>query len=179
MGDAGVVGQQVKPIKAERIALDGGTAAFTRNGENYVPACHMTILTPQETYYNLWIMPKGMAGTLAGEMSHDNWNQRDTLLWLNKEEDVDGKNMKKPIAPEEAKDIKTIFKDIKEGRQVVYEELIGEKLEKKEFIDKVVSFLEPRIEVAAENVDDKGLVELRVVDNELGEKRDIPGPLRL
>lgn len=57
----------------------------------------------------------------------------------------------KPITPEEAKELRTVLQNIREGKQPVYNQYADALMEPESpSIGKITQFLEPRIEIAAE-----------------------------
>ncbi len=155
------------------VKITGGAASTTLDGGFYVSDWAMDVKFPgDENFYTASVLNLGEAGTSAGETDRFlAWSlDPDTLLSLRKEGEVDGKWKEEPLPVEDAVKLRGVLQAVIEGRQPVVNNLgLPFPAARR---DEIVTFLEPRIVVGAQNLRENGTVRVGDIDAKLDEGRE-------
>lgn len=126
-----------------------------------------------ETIYEIALSSPGRPDSMAGVRGLYNWDNKDRLLTMIKTEFPTVDSMEElPISLADAKKIKVLLQNMKEGKQQVLGQY-GNELDQG-YRDEIVTFLEPRIEMGAQLLDNAGHVFIGRIDHGLREQREKP-----
>lgn len=155
------------------VKLTPGFAQTTIKEQPYVSDWAMDFRLPHsDTMYEVSVLTRGRGDSLGGLYALNYWREGDpnTLLLMRKSGTVKGEWQEGPISREDAQTIKILLGDIKDDKQRVLDNY--RKDLPKDFRDSVVDFLEPRIVIGAEMLDEYGTARLGDIDNKLREERE-------
>ncbi len=149
-----------------------GFAQTTIKGQNYVSEWTVHVQLPNDTRYAVSVLTRGEGDTLSGLNALDYWRNGDpnTLLEMWKSGTVDGEWQEGKLSVEDARKIKKVLGNVKEGNQPVTNQF--DRDVPTEYRDLVVNFLEPRIVIGAGMLDEYCTVRLGDIDDKLREERE-------
>jgi len=162
-------------MDVKRVRILGGIAhtELEVHGKRspYTGAWYMVVESANDTHYGLECLVPGKPDTLAGVAGVlGDWSKNQYLLRMERDTE-EGKVL--PVTAEEAKELRAVLQDVKEGK-LTPTDVYGTEIPKN-YSDQVMGFLEPRVEIAAKHyVEGRTFAPYREIERELQPPPEIP-----
>lgn len=167
-------------MNVTKVSILGGIASkeveIQEKKSSYTGAWYMVVETDDDIHYCFECLVPGRPDSLAGAVGiSGDWSRNEYLLSM---ERTTAEGNESPITAREASELRAVLKDMKEGKLIPVS-LFGKEITKN-YSDRVVDFLTPRIEIAAKHyVEGKAIASFREIESELHSPPDVPTVSRI